>query len=379
MTADPDEQGDDSDDERPDDVKYTDFYLPPPNSTSSRKRKRASFEDRDGLPHEDELDDDARVARFQKDLFADASLPVDPSAPSLSTYAQRKAAIKAEVEKLEQENIAEKEWMYIGEASSRDRPKNSLLEVSEELDVERSTKPVPVITEERTSSLEEIIKQRIISNNFDDVKRKLPPALTQNSRTADDDPDMQDPGVKSTRGLAEVYEKEYLRRIDPANNPTPLALSKQKEHTEIEALWKDLSHQLDCLTSMRFIPAPEIVGERIVADIPAVDMEDARPEAEAGATMLAPQEVYRPEAKKGEIVVGGIPVARVEMTREGKVRARKREGKKREKKKVTPLEGSRKDVIDTLKKGGVKIISQGRGKSNGQKSKVPSRGGRVES
>jgi U3 small nucleolar RNA-associated protein MPP10 len=142
-------------------------------------------------------------------------------------------------------------------------------------------------------------------------------------------------------------------------------VSIQKQHAEIDELWKSLSHQLDSLTSWRFIPAPEIVDERVVANIPAVDMEDARPEAEAGATMLAPQEVYRPEAKKGEVVVGGLPVARVEMSREEKAKARKREGQKREKKTLPPVEGGKKDVIETLKRGGVKIISHGRGRGRG--------------
>ena len=114
------------------------------------------------------------------------------------------------------------------------------------------------------------------------------------------------------------------------------------------------------MTSWRFIPAPEVVNEHVVTNIPAVDMEDARPEAEGGATMLAPQEVYRPEAKKGEVVVGGIPIARVEMSREEKARTRKREGKKRDK--PPHVEGGNKDVVDTLKKGGVKIISHGRGR-----------------
>jgi len=269
------------------------------------------------------------------------------------------------VEQLEQENIAQKEWMYNGEATSKDRPKNSLLEVAEQIDVERSVKPVPIVTEERTNTLEELIKQRILDNNFNDVVRKLPPSLVGKSRPVDQDQDAQEPGMKSQRSLAEIYEQEHLRRIDPANNPTPLSVSVQKQHAEIDELWKSLSHQLDSLTSWRFIPTPEVVDTRIVANIPAVEMEDARPEAEAGATtMLAPQEVYRPKAKKGEVVLGGVPIARVEMSREEKARNRKREGRRREKKKVAPVEGGRKDVVDTLKKGGVKIIShnnKGRG------------------
>lgn len=365
LTIDPDEQEEESEEENPDEITYNDFYRPPPNSSTSLKRKRAHFEELDPFSAEDELDDEARTTRFQKDLFADANIPTDHPQSKLSTHAKRQAAIKAQVVQLEQENIADKQWMYIGEASAQNRPKNSLLEVVEEIDVERSAKPIPIVTEERTRSLEEIIKQRIVDNNFDDVKRKLPPSLVQKSLPIDEDPDMQEPGAKSTRGLAEIYEQEHLRRIDPANNLTPLSVSTQKQHVEIDELWKTLSHQLDSLTSWRFIPAPEVVDQHVVTNIAAVDMEDARPEAEAGATMLAPQEVYRPEAKKGEVVVGGVPVARVEMSREEKARARKREGKKRDKAKLPHVEGRNKDVVDTLKKGGVKIISHGRGRGRG--------------
>jgi U3 small nucleolar RNA-associated protein MPP10 len=368
LILDPDEQDSEDEEENPDEITYKDFYLPPLNSktATSRKRKRVDFEY--DAPAEDELDDEARTSRFQRDLFADVNTPADPSQPKISAHAKRQVVIKEEVARLEQENIADKQWMYIGEASARDRPKNSLLEVAEEMDVERSAKPVPIVTEERTQSLEDIIKQRIIDNIFDDVIRKLPPSILQKSRAADNDPDMQDPGSKPNRGLAEIYEQDHLRKVDPLNNPTPLSVSTQKQHAEIDELWKNLSHQLDSLTSWRFIPAPASVAEHVVVNIPAVDMEDARPEAEAGATMLAPQEVYRPQAKKGEVVVSGVPVARQEMTREEKAKARKREGKKREKR-VVHVEGGRKDVVDTLKKGGVKIISRAGGKLNASKGK----------
>ena len=47
-----------------------------------------------------------------------------------------------------------------GEANSRARPLNSLLE--EDLDFEHRQRAVPIITEEKVRSLEEVIKARII-------------------------------------------------------------------------------------------------------------------------------------------------------------------------------------------------------------------------
>jgi U3 small nucleolar RNA-associated protein MPP10 len=68
--------------------------------------------------------------------------------------------LKQQIEELEQENIAQKDWTMMGEASSRSRPKNSLLE--EDLEFEHRQRVVPVITEEKVKSLEELIKGRIL-------------------------------------------------------------------------------------------------------------------------------------------------------------------------------------------------------------------------
>ena len=52
------------------------------------------------------------------------------------------------------------------------RPKNSALEV--DVDFEHVALPPPVITEEITLSLEELIKRRIVEERFDDVQRVDP-------------------------------------------------------------------------------------------------------------------------------------------------------------------------------------------------------------
>lgn len=48
----------------------------------------------------------------------------------------------------------------MGEATSRTRPLNSLLE--EDLDFDRAARVVPVVTEETTKTLEDLIKGRIL-------------------------------------------------------------------------------------------------------------------------------------------------------------------------------------------------------------------------
>jgi U3 small nucleolar RNA-associated protein MPP10 len=75
--------------------------------------------------------------------------------------------LSAQIAELEAENVGEKEWTIRGEAHSRGRPVNSLLE--EDLEYENIGKVVPVVTEEKTASLEDKIKQRIL-----DVRRPPP-------------------------------------------------------------------------------------------------------------------------------------------------------------------------------------------------------------
>jgi U3 small nucleolar RNA-associated protein MPP10 len=78
----------------------------------------------------------------------------------LSTHEKQQRALAKQIAELEAEAIGPKDWTLLGEATSRARPENSLLE--EDLDFEQVSKVVPVITEEGVKSLEDLIKKRII-------------------------------------------------------------------------------------------------------------------------------------------------------------------------------------------------------------------------
>jgi U3 small nucleolar RNA-associated protein MPP10 len=82
------------------------------------------------------------------DLFS-AGEEKEETGHALSKHEALQAKLKKQIGKLEEENIAVKEWMMAGEAKAKERPENSLLE--EPLEFEHASKPAPVITQEVTS------------------------------------------------------------------------------------------------------------------------------------------------------------------------------------------------------------------------------------
>lgn len=78
----------------------------------------------------------------------------------LSTHAARLALLSQQIKALEDENVGVKPWALAGEAGSKSRPINAILE--EDLEFENVGKQVPVVTEEKVKGLEDKIKQRIL-------------------------------------------------------------------------------------------------------------------------------------------------------------------------------------------------------------------------
>ena len=159
--------------------------------------------------------------------------------------------LSSQIASLEQENVGPKDWATMGEAQSRDRPVNSLLE--EDLDFERMGKVAPAVTEETTRTIEDLIKQRILAHQFDDVERRV--AVDPNQFLPSRYIELQD--TKSQKSLAEVYEDEYRdQREREQGNEVVQELDKDlmKRHDEIEALFEDLAARLDALSNAHFTP-----------------------------------------------------------------------------------------------------------------------------
>ncbi|TID15594.1 putative u3 small nucleolar ribonucleoprotein mpp10 [Venturia nashicola] len=383
-------------------IMYGDFFAPPPKKGVQRAGKRGRpmahnfpAKDPSAIEAEPEEDIERTMAAVHRELFSDdeddelsdaEGEEVDHGDPKSrrSAHQKRQAAVLAEIRKLEAQSVAKRTWTMSGEARAADRPQNSLLE--EDLEFERGGKPTPVITQEISEEIEQLIKRRILASEFDEIRRRRPDEILNTARRGRVDMEVQD--TKSKQGLAEIYEEEHLRK----NDPSFVEVRDEKlkaEHRDIENAWKEISSKLDSLSSLHYRPKPLDLNVQIRTDAPVVSMEDARPSGigsgDVGGTtgQLAPQEVYKPgEEKEDDEVVtrGGQIVKRDELTREQKLRRRRREkerarkagehgnakvtggasekGDKGKGKTESKRTKERKDVMSDLKKGGVLVIGR---------------------
>ncbi|KAL6921835.1 hypothetical protein ACHAP8_010158 [Fusarium lateritium] len=373
---------DDVDDEENDmnanEVYYKDFFAPPRRKYQGGKPKKS-------VKFQNEKPDDADVERamadVKRDLFDDESEQEDSDdalsdvsagdpKSRRSAHERRQAKLAEEIRKLEAASVAKREWALSGEAAAVDRPVNSLLE--EDLDFEHVGKPVPVITPEVSESIEDLIKRRILAQEFDEVIRRRPDTEGTAASTRRGLIELDD--SKATKGLAEIYEEEHVKNQDPDSYVSQSDEKLQREEKEVEAMWKDVCARLDSLSSWHYKPKPTAPSLSVVTDVATIAMEDAQPTTAQGVTgessRMAPQEVYKAgsteKAANGEVVTkAGLPVARQEMSREDKARRRRREKERVRKaggvdggKAVSKRAKMQRDAVADLKKGGVKVINR---------------------
>ncbi|KAG7004666.1 U3 small nucleolar ribonucleoprotein mpp10 [Physcia stellaris] len=347
------------------DIMYADFFAPPPRKASKKNRALPKTQPPPSLGREPDAEDDVQrtISAVRRDIFEDAL------SPNESNHEKRQAKLAAEIRKLEAASVAKRDWTLSGEARAADRPLNSLLE--EDLDFERAGKPIPVITSEVSEDIEALIKRRILAREFDEVVRRRPGDLVTGKNVRRGRFELDD--SKPQQSLAEIYEAEHLENADPEGYMSKRDEKLKKEHETIEKLWADVSAKLDALSSWHYKPKPPEANINVVADVPTISMEDARPSAGGDVTesMLAPQEVYKAGEgadKKREVVPkSGLVKAREEMTREEKLRRRRREkerirkaGGLNDSSKAPKSEKAKekKEVVGQLKRGGVRVIGK---------------------
>lgn len=231
-------------------------------------------------------DDDAPREEY-KDFFgstsknssADSENEQEAEGKDVSNFQRRTKTVQEQISQLEEEALSERPWHQRGEAKSVIRPENSLLEAT--LDYERPVKPAPEITPEITSSLESIIRQRVLDENWDDTVRKL--VVNEDTRRPLD-PLSQE---KSAAGLGDIYEGQFLKA-----NGKEESNAASTEHAEIQQIYDNLCWKLDALSNFHFTPKPLVRELDVKPAVPAISMEEVVPMATSDANLKAPEEIY---------------------------------------------------------------------------------------
>ncbi|NXN93404.1 MPP10 protein, partial [Rhinopomastus cyanomelas] len=285
-----------------------------------------------------------------------------------SSFEKRQEKMSKKIRSLEEELLEEKPWQLKGEVSGQKRPENSLLE--ETVLFDHAVRMAPVITEETTFQLEDVIKQRILDEAWDDVVPKEKPkeeAFEYKKRITLDH-------EKSKLSLAEIYEQEYMKlqqqKTEEEENP---------EHREIQEMMDSLFMKLDALCNFHFTPKPPVPEVKIVSNLPAISMEEVAPVAVSDAALLAPEEI-KEKNKAGDVKTDAekTPTDKKRERRKKKLRKRMklREKARRQKllEKMKPEKGtmlSKKAATAKLKKltkEGKAVLLKDEGKDKALKS-----------
>ena len=168
-----------------------------------------------------------------------------------------------------------KPWVLTGEATNKERPLNSLLDVH--LDFNAATKLPPTITKEVTVKIEELIKQRVLDELFDD-----PVLLNENRRKRLNKEGKEMDFTKSKKGLGDMYAEDLANSLLGAD-PEAFLESQLKGpdaplKREIEEISKDLFQNLETLSNFHYTPkAPRTEAQIQSQNVPALLLEDAIP------------------------------------------------------------------------------------------------------
>jgi U3 small nucleolar RNA-associated protein MPP10 len=201
------------DNESAENAKFSDFFgnKKPVKSKAAPPSRYADEVDEDFRYDNDDADEgddvngeggdvdveDNYVEADEEDEGGDDSEEIEEDEGKLTSFQKRQKKLMEEIAELEKGIISAKSWEMKGEVKAADRPENSLLGVY--VDVERASKPTPIVTQEFTDTLEDMIIKRITDQIFDDVVPKL---MDEGQDEAADLPELSQ--EKSKEGLGEV-------------------------------------------------------------------------------------------------------------------------------------------------------------------------------
>jgi U3 small nucleolar RNA-associated protein MPP10 len=281
-------------------------------------------EDIDSAGEDAEEEDDSEGDMVEEDY--------DDDEPNMkqSTHNIKSKKLEEQTLRLEAEMMAEKPWRMLGEAKGTNRPSDSLLDSTPEFEV--AFKPPPMITAEHTSNIEDMIKKRIIEEDWDDVIPRELPDIGASKRGGDAPEVSQE---KSKLGLGELYEREYLKKTTGFDRD---AHEKETEEDaakdEMKKLFASLCSQLDALSNYHFAPRP-VADEADVQnreDVPAIAMEEVLPLHMSKSRGVAPEEVYGTGKGRASVLKGESEMDQTERKRlrNAKKSARRKARKQKE-------------------------------------------------
>uniref|UniRef100_A0A2K6TIN0 Uncharacterized protein n=1 Tax=Saimiri boliviensis boliviensis TaxID=39432 RepID=A0A2K6TIN0_SAIBB len=195
------------------------------------------------------------------------------------------------------------------------KPDNSLLE--ETLHFDHAVQMAPVITEETTLQLEDIIKQRIRDQAWDDVVCKEKP---------------KEDSYEYKKHLTLDHEKSKLSLEHMKLNQQKTAAEENPEHVEIHKMMDPLFLKLDALPNFHFIPKQPVPEIKVVPNLPAITMEEVAPEATdvTDAALLAPEEI-KEENKAGDVKTAAEKTATEQRKKKSQKHMKIKEKEKRRK------------------------------------------------
>ncbi|XP_049881827.1 U3 small nucleolar ribonucleoprotein protein MPP10 [Pectinophora gossypiella] len=267
-----DQENDEKSDESPDEDQQEIVEQP------KKKGKKVTFADQSS----DETSDDKDSEEETNNIVNKKQTKQEKK----SEFEMRQERLQQTINRLEQKTLNEAPWQLKGEVDATKRPQNSLLQ--EVVDFDLTSRPAPIITEQTTITLEDIIRQRIKDKAWDDVIRKEKPVDDQLSFRKQEILDQS----KSKQSLAEVYEAEYLKQKQALSGE----VEEEKEpesHTQIREAMAKLFSKLDALSHYHYTPKPPQAEVKIVSNTPAISMEEVAPVATSEAALLAPEEVKK--------------------------------------------------------------------------------------